>query len=89
MREASPAYHASPHAPPFLLAYGTRDQSAPFEQSVILRDALTRVGVDVELVPVEGALHNWLPHLSRFPGDDDFRDLGPLTVAFSERRLLS
>lgn len=89
LRAASPAHHVSPEAPPFLLAHGTRDQSAPFEQSVILRDALAKAGVDVELVPVEGALHNWLPRLSRFPGDDGIRDFGPLALAFFERRLLS
>ena len=88
-RVASPAYHVSPKSPPFLLARGTRDQSAPFEQSVILRDALVKAGVDVELVPVEDALHNWLPRLSRFPGDDGIRDFGPMALPFFERRLLS
>ena len=88
MRAASPAHHVSPKAPPFLLAHGTRDQSAPFEQSVLLRDALTGVGVDAELVPIESALHNWLPRLSRFPGDDGVGDFGPLALAFFERWLL-
>jgi dipeptidyl aminopeptidase/acylaminoacyl peptidase len=89
MRVASPAYHVSSESPPFLLAHGTRDRSPPFEQSVILRDALVKASVDVELVPVEGALHNWLPSLSRFPGDDGIRDFGPMALSFFERRLLS
>ena len=89
MRVASPAYHVSPKSPPFLLAHGTRDQFAPFEQSVVLRDALVKAGVDVELIPVECALHNWLPRLSRFPGDDGIRDFGPMALSFFERRLLS
>jgi acetyl esterase/lipase len=87
MREVSPVYHVSPKAPPFLLAHGTRDQSAPFEQSIVLRDALLEVGVEVDLVPVEGAHHNWLPHPSRFPGDDGVGDFGAMTLAFFERRL--
>ena len=86
---ASPAYHASVGVPPFFLAHGTRDQSAPFEQSVTLRDALAKAGVDAELVPVEGALHNWLPRPSRFPGDDGVRAFGPMALAFFERQLLS
>lgn len=44
-------------APPVLLQHGTADTMAPYEQSVLLRDALASAGARVELETVEGADH--------------------------------
>jgi acetyl esterase/lipase len=44
-------------APPFLLQHGTADTWAPYEQSVLLHDALASAGARVELDTVEGAEH--------------------------------
>lgn len=44
-------------APPFLLQHGTADTWAPYEQSVLLRDALHAAGASVELETIDGADH--------------------------------
>lgn len=36
---------------------------------------------------MEGPLHNWLPRLGRFPGDDGIGDFGAMALTFFERRL--
>jgi acetyl esterase/lipase len=44
-------------APPVLLQHGTADTMAPYQQSVLLRDALAAAGARVELDTVDGAEH--------------------------------
>ncbi len=56
---ASPVTYVSSDDPPFLIVHGTADPLVPFSQSVILRDALVRAGVEATLLPVEGAGHGW------------------------------
>jgi acetyl esterase/lipase len=58
---ASPVTHVRPDAPPFLIAHGTADRSVPFEHARRLHAALLAVGARSELVPIEGADHDWLP----------------------------
>ncbi|MDD5265084.1 MAG: alpha/beta hydrolase fold domain-containing protein, partial [Candidatus Bipolaricaulis sp.] len=58
-RQASPVKYASSDDPSFLIVHGTRDARVPYQQSVALRDALQTVGVDVELLLLEGAGHGW------------------------------
>ncbi|MCZ2839389.1 alpha/beta hydrolase [Modestobacter sp. VKM Ac-2985] len=58
--DASPVNHVTADAPPFLLVHGTADWLVPYAQSEQLHAALTAVGVDSRLVPVEGAGHIWL-----------------------------
>lgn len=58
-RAASPVAHVTPGAPPFLLLHGTSDVLIPGVQSERLRQALTAVGVPVELHRYEGADHMW------------------------------
>jgi acetyl esterase/lipase len=55
--DASPISHVTAQAPPFLLVHGTTDWLVPYAQSEQLHAALTAVGVDSRLVPVEGAEH--------------------------------
>ena len=87
MRLASPLAHVAGGAPPFLLAHGTADESAPFAQSVALREALVAAGAAVAFVPLEGARHNWLARPARFPGESKVRDFGPLALGFFREHL--
>jgi dipeptidyl aminopeptidase/acylaminoacyl peptidase len=56
---ASPVTYVSADDPPFLIVHGTSDARVPFNQSVILRDALAAVGAEVELLALQGAGHGW------------------------------
>ena len=56
-RQASPVTWVGKGAPPFLIIHGTADDIVPFRQSELLRDALKKAGVPVELVTIAGAAH--------------------------------
>lgn len=56
-RQASPATWVTGDEPPFLIAHGDRDRTVPFQQAMVLYDALRRAGVEVELYRFEGAGH--------------------------------
>jgi dipeptidyl aminopeptidase/acylaminoacyl peptidase len=43
--------------PPTLLLHGTADTDVPYEQSVQMADALTRVGAPCRLITLDGAPH--------------------------------
>ena len=58
---ASPVTYVSPDDPPFLIVHGTADLRVPFSQSVVLRDALARAGVEATLLALEGAGHGLWP----------------------------
>lgn len=80
LADASPITHVTPDAPPFLLVHGTADWLVPFAQSEQLHAALTRAGVDCELVPVENAQHI-------FDGCDDIDAVLQLSVDFLVKAL--
>lgn len=79
-RLASPIASADPKDPPFLILHGTGDKLVPVEQSEILAEALKKVGVEQELVIVEGAPHS-------FDLQPKQRDLRPLVLAFFDKHL--
>ncbi len=54
---ASPADFAAKVKIPMLLIHGDKDENVPFEQSVIMRDALKKAGKDVEFVELPGEEH--------------------------------
>ncbi len=56
---ANPIAHLRPDAPPFLLFHGDADELSPYEQSLLLRDALERVGVPVALHTAYGGKHGF------------------------------
>lgn len=58
---ANPIAHLRPDAPPFLLFHGDADETAPYGQSVLLRDALKRVAVQVTLHTAHGGKHGFTP----------------------------
>jgi acetyl esterase/lipase len=78
--DASPITHVTADAPPLLLVHGVVDQVVPYAQSDVLQAALTAAGVDVRLVPVEGADHI-------FDGYDDIDSLVQLSVDYLAQAL--
>lgn len=52
-RDASPVFHVSEKAPPFLIFHGTHDTDVPIAQAQKLADKLKHAGVPVKLVKVE------------------------------------
>jgi acetyl esterase/lipase len=81
LRAASPISYVTASAPPFLLVHGTADVVVPYKQSVVLADALAAVGVQVELVPIEGADHI-------FNGHDDVDGAVRTSVDYLAKALL-
>jgi len=81
---ASPATYVSSDDPPFLIVHGTRDGRVPFSQSEILRDRLLAVGVEAELLALEGAGHGWKPDSLT---DDYYETALSSAVAFFDRHL--
>jgi dipeptidyl aminopeptidase/acylaminoacyl peptidase len=60
LRAASTVDHLHADMPPYLLIHGTRDLGVPYEQSVSLQQAMTKIGADCTLLPVIGGGHgNW------------------------------
>jgi acetyl esterase/lipase len=54
---ANPITYVDAKDPPFLILHGDKDSLVPVSQSELLRDALKKEGVEVELVVVPGAGH--------------------------------
>lgn len=59
--EASPVQYVTRDAPPFLLLYGEKDTAVPMGQAQALYQKLEDADVDVTLVIVENANHNFKP----------------------------
>ena len=74
---ANPITYVSKDDSPFLIIHGDQDKLVPYQQSVLLKDALEEVGVLVTFYRVEGGGHGW------------FRDpkVPELTKAFLEKHL--
>src|SRR3954452_25065244 len=78
--DASPINHVTADAPPLLLVHGTTDWLVPYAQSEQLHAALTAVGVDSRLVPVQAAMHI-------VDGHDDVDGLVRLSVEYLAEHL--
>lgn len=61
LRAFNPIAHASADAPPFLHMHGRSDGLVPYEQSVVLHEALLAAGAHSELELIDGADHCFLP----------------------------
>jgi acetyl esterase/lipase len=57
--EASPVAMADRKAPPFLIVHGDKDAVNPYEQSVLLHEALQRKKRDTTLITVREGGHGW------------------------------
>ncbi len=63
---ANPITFVTKDCPPFLIMHGSKDMLVPVAQSEILRDALQKAGVDVNLKIIPGAGHGFGgPEISR------------------------
>jgi len=60
-RLANPITYVDPEDPPFLIIHGDADPIVPYQQSVILRDALRSAGVEVTFWTIEGGDHGQTP----------------------------
>ena len=61
LKQASPVNYISHAAPPFLILQGEQDDVVPLSQSQLLHDRLQAANVDVTLVVVKNANHNFAP----------------------------
>jgi acetyl esterase/lipase len=57
--KANPITYVTKDDPPFLIMHGDRDNLVPINQSELLNDALTKVGVNVAYEVVKGAGHGF------------------------------
>ena len=64
-RLLSPTTYVSRDAPPILLFHGDQDAVVPVEESILMHDALQRVGADVEFHVIPGAGHHWNLDITR------------------------
>lgn len=58
-RKANPMQYVSKDDPPFLIFHGDKDDVVPYQQSVILHEALKKVKVSSTLVRVKDAKHGF------------------------------
>ncbi len=56
---SSPLNYVTPNAPPVLSIHGTKDRYVAYEQSVWLMDRMRSVGVEAELLGLDGADHGF------------------------------
>jgi acetyl esterase/lipase len=56
-RKASPVTYVDKDDPPFFIVNGEKDESVPYQQSVLLKSSLDLAGVKNELTLVKGAPH--------------------------------
>jgi acetyl esterase/lipase len=77
---ANPIRYIHADAPPFLILHGTADCVVPYDQSVLLHEALKKAGVESTLRLVDGAVHSIsqveTPHRAEIDGFLD-RNLQP------------
>jgi len=78
--EASPVAHVTKETPPFLIVHGTDDQNVPFEQGIVLRDALMAVGCDVTFIPIAG-----MGHISMDPSPEIYQAMISFFVKYLQR----
>jgi acetyl esterase/lipase len=85
-RCGSPISHIHPQAPPCLMTHGAADSLVPANQSTILVEALTAIGVEAEAILVPG-----VDHAATMPDISPEEPLGGIASfqTFWRRHLLS
>ena len=68
-KAASPVNYVDKDDPPFIIVHGEKDESVPYQQSVLLQSYLNLAGVRNDLVIVKGA-----PHFGVMFDTDDVRE---------------
>jgi len=59
---ANPIRYVTPDDPPFLIMHGDKDKRVPYNQSVLLYQALKKAKVEVTMYQIEGAGHGGFAH---------------------------
>lgn len=57
IREASPITYVKKDMPPYLLVHGTKDFDVPYEQSILMCEAMHKVGARCDIITVNGGGH--------------------------------
>ncbi|MBM1105852.1 alpha/beta hydrolase [Aurantibacter crassamenti] len=71
LKAISPINYVRPGLPPFLLLHGDKDQSVPFEQSILFQKKLQDNGVQCDIITIPGAPHRlteWNDFLPDYSG---------------------
>jgi len=72
VKTASPASYIRKDMPPYLLIHGTKDFNVPYEQSVVMCDAMRRAGARCELITIDGGGHG-RGSLDKAAGANDYQ----------------
>jgi acetyl esterase len=72
VKRASPASYIRKDMPPYLLIHGTKDFNVPYEQSVVMCDAMRRAGAQCDLITIEGGGHG-RGSLDKAAGTNDYQ----------------
>ncbi len=84
---ASPITHVTAAAAPFLIIHGTLDETIPFDQAVILHDALQTAGASSTLLPLDGLYHNLRTDPEARDDDSGWHSVGRVAADFFARHL--
>jgi len=61
-KEASPVTYVSKTMPPYLMVHGTRDFACPFDQALLMQQAMQKAGAECTMLPMFGAGHGSFPN---------------------------
>lgn len=79
VKQASPITYLSKDDAPILTLHGTKDNIVPYSQATLLHKACKEIGLEHELITVEGGGHGW--------GGEQVRKTLDQTIAFFDRHL--
>lgn len=78
-KKASPITYVKPGSAPMLLFQGTKDVLVPYQQAIVMVEAMTKAGVPGRVELIAGANHGW--------GGDEMARTGVETLAFFDKYL--
>ena len=82
--EASPALHVDPSSAPTLLVHDPEDETVPYDQSLILANALMAAARPVQFLPSSGSGHGFVYN----PQNQWTQRVWPVAVAWLDHHLL-
>ena len=82
--EASPALHVDDHSAPMLLVHDPKDETVPYDQSLILANALMGAGRPMQFLPSPGSGHGFVYN----PQNEWTQQLWPVAVAWLDHHLV-
>jgi dipeptidyl aminopeptidase/acylaminoacyl peptidase len=78
-----PIWNVGPDYPPTLLLHGDQDTDVPYQQSVLMAEALSRQGIENELITIRDGPHGFDADL----GQPQVRAAFDAAIAFLKRHL--